>query len=106
MNSVIGVLAGENEREKIEVLLDRQDPSEARLSLRLLSWGDGIGWYPQKTLMLGPREIGTLETLLKQARALMQTTKRKTPPKGKVIPFPLRPETSRTVESRKLKQAY
>ncbi len=106
MESVIGVLEGRNESEKVEVHLTQSGSAEERLDLRLLSWGEGIGWYPQKTITLHCGEIDALQTILKRAKALIQTNNRQVSnARGELVPFPLRPKKTQALKRRALKQA-
>lgn len=90
MKRIIGVLEGRDGAEKVEVLLNRGQGRKGALSLRLLSWGEGIGWYPQKTIRLDSRQLRALQTLLKKVDLLPQPRKRgEGKRRGKVLPFPL-----------------
>lgn len=87
MKDVVGILKGGEGIERVEILLSR---GEGKFSLRFLSWGEGIGWYPQKTIQLDSRQLRTLRIVLKRAERLLEskrTAKRQT--RGKVLPFPL-----------------
>lgn len=89
MEQVIGVLDGRNKSEKVEVLLHSEKGEAGLLHLRLLSWGKGIGWYPQKTIELDCRNLAGLQSLFKKAEATLKSGRRKTPrSSGKIIPFP------------------
>ncbi|MFQ5580137.1 MAG: hypothetical protein ACE5FZ_05945 [Nitrospiria bacterium] len=89
MEQVIGVLSGDSESEKLEVFLNSEEGDAGRLHIRLLSWGEGIGWYSQKTIELDCRNLANLQTLCKKAEAHLRTERRKTPrSSGKVISFP------------------
>jgi len=90
MEKLIGVLEGRDRTEKVEVLLNRGQGSEGALSLRLFSWGEGIGWYPQKAIRLDSRQLRTLQTLLKKMDLLLQPEgKGGMKIRGKILPFPL-----------------
>jgi len=71
MERMIGVLEGMERMEKVEVLLNRERGSKWEISLRLLSWGEGVGWYRQKTIRLDSRQLRALQTLLKKVDALL-----------------------------------
>jgi len=106
MESVIGILEGRSETEKIEVHLRQEGNAEERLDLRLLFWGEGIGWYPQKTIALDCREIDALQTILKRVKALMLTKNRKKMRvRGALVPFPLQPKEGQPLKRRALKHA-
>lgn len=90
MKRLIGVLEGRDGVEKVEVLLNRGQGSKGEISLRLLSWGEGIGWYPQKTIRLDSRQLRALQTLLKKADMLLRPGgKEGMKIRGKILPFPL-----------------
>lgn len=106
MGCVIGVLEGRNSREKVEVHLIREEGSGERLDIRLFSWGEGIGWYPQKTIALDCREIDALQAMLNRAKALIHTKDRQKPSaRGALVPFSLRRKEVQPFERPILKQA-
>jgi len=72
-------------RLEVAVCMDAQDGRT--MELRRLSWGDGVGWYCQQTLRLGPREANGLFWALKGSR--QQWRERSSTGQGKVIPLPL-----------------
>lgn len=97
MESIVGVLEGRDGTGKVEVLLNREEGCIGQIHFRLLSWGEGIGWYPQKTVELDCSQIGALQTILKRTEALLQKQRQRAPKSpGKVIPFPLNRSMSRT----------
>lgn len=90
MKRLIGVLEGRDGEEKVEVLVNRGQGSKGEIFLRVLSWGEGIGWYPQKTIQLDPRQLRALQTLLKKVDALLRPGgKGGMKIRGKILPFPL-----------------
>jgi hypothetical protein len=96
MESIIGVLKGRDGKEKVEVLLSHTPGNPDQIHFRLLSWGEGVGWYPQKTVELDYRQIGGLQTILKRTEALLRKQGQRVPKlMGKVIPFPLNRSESR-----------
>jgi len=106
METVIGFAAGEGRSEKLEVCLAREG-GETTLRLRVLSWGSGIGWFPQKTLSLEAEAIDPLQSLLKQAKAIIQSNPQKRrPSKGRLLSFParaqegLKPRPQKALEGR------
>ncbi len=97
MESIVGVLEGRDGTEKVEVLLNHEEGCIGQIHFRLLSWGEGIGWYPQKTVELDCRQIGALQTVLKRTEALFQKQRQRAPKStGKIILFPLNRSGSRT----------
>lgn len=91
MENRIGIVDGLEENEKVEVVME---PSGERLHIRLLSWGEGVGWYPQKTIALDHSELEAFQGLLNQAKLRSKIRRQtKTKLEGKVIPFPLHRRT-------------
>ncbi len=43
----LGVIDGRRDDEKLELACRESDTGALELVLRLVSWGEGIGWYPQ-----------------------------------------------------------
>lgn len=74
----LGVVDGRTEHEKVEVVLSQGADGTRELRLILQGWGEGIGWYPQKTISLNPSQIGPLQRVLARARGLPGTK----PPPG------------------------
>lgn len=98
MERIIGILEGEDQAKRIEVLLDPEQGKTGQLHFRLLSWGEGVGWYPQKTIELDCRQMNDLQTILKRAEGRLRKQEQKGPRSmGKIIPFPLNRVKSRTV---------
>jgi hypothetical protein len=81
---VLGQLEGENEQEKVELVLHHTAEGSASLEVRSLRWGPGIGWYVQKTINLDPAQVHRLDHLLRRSSII----RRKSGNSGKVIPFP------------------
>jgi len=75
----LGVINGQMEHEKVEVVLSRGEDGTCELKLILQSWGEGIGWYPQKTIPLLPSQIDPLQRALEKAKGV---TRRQEPPQG------------------------
>ncbi|NKE73529.1 hypothetical protein [Candidatus Manganitrophus noduliformans] len=90
MKDVVGILKGREGTERVEILLSRGEENEGKFYLRFLSWGEGIGWYPQKTIRLDSRQLHTLRIVLKRAEKLLEPKRiAKKQTRGKVLPFPL-----------------
>lgn len=98
MERIIGILEGEDQTKKIEVLLNPEQGKSGQLHFRLLSWGEGIGWYPQKTIELDCGQLNLLQPILKRAERLLRKQEQKEPRSmGRIIPFPMnrvRPKTA------------
>jgi hypothetical protein len=85
-HKILGRLEGENEQEKVELVLHHTVEGSASLEVRSLRWGPGIGWYVQKRISLDPAQVQRLDQLLHRSRIVS----RKTEKSGKVIRFPSR----------------
>jgi hypothetical protein len=83
---ILGQLEGENEQEKVELVLHHTAEGPASLEVRSLRWGPGIGWYVQKTISLDSAQVHRLEHLLRRSSIVSRKRERS----GKVIPFPAR----------------
>src|SRR5574341_806070 len=73
----LGVVNGQREHEKVEVVLSRGEDGTCEVKLILQSWGEGIGWYPQKTIPFLPSQIDPLQRALEKAKGV---TRRQEPP--------------------------
>ncbi len=69
MDQIVGVLDGRHGDEKLELLVRETAAGAVEIELRLLAWGKGIGWYPQRTLPL-PADLVLLRALLRRAESL------------------------------------
>jgi hypothetical protein len=65
----LGVLDGEAENEKFEIVVCPRESSRASIELRLVYWGEGVGWYVQRTMPL-PADLAGLRALLRRAQRL------------------------------------
>jgi hypothetical protein len=79
---VVG-LGRENEKEKVEVLLRQRREGSMAVEIRSMRWGQGIGWYAQKTLTLAPGQASQLAHLLRRFSSAAQVRKGR----PKVVPF-------------------
>ena len=70
---VLAQLDGENAKEKIELVLRHMEEGSTALEVRSLSWGQGIGWYTQKTIVLDPGQVRRLASLLRRTALTSQT---------------------------------
>lgn len=62
----LGVVDGRGRAEKLEVICRQQPSGAVELELRLLAWGEGVGWYSQRTIPL-PSDPRDLRALLRRA---------------------------------------
>ena len=77
-----GASEGGNSKEKIEVIAKRENPQI--LEIRSLRWGNGVGWYVQKTITV---DAAQAKVLMRALRGAVVMSARKAS-KGNVIPFP------------------
>ncbi len=87
--ALLGSIHGEDNDQIIEVIVKE---SEDRFEIRLLSYGEGLGWYVQKTLPIDSIQANELVKILSKTH----DTKEKKLIRhddistyGKVIRFPL-----------------
>ena len=74
---------------RIEVRVTHKEDGSRHVVLQDLSYGAGIGWYPQKTIRLDPRQVEALMGALccaRQSARESQDPKGKKGPKGKNCP--------------------
>ena len=83
----------------LEVTLDQSPEGKPLVQLRRLSWGAGVGWYPQQPFLLSPEEAEALLLSLRTTRQLWQEQRHSK--SGKVIPFPALPTLTTQQKSRK-----
>ena len=66
-------LDGESTKEKIELVLRHTGERGPGLEVRSLRWGQGIGWYTQKTIVLDPGQVRRLASLLRRTALTRHT---------------------------------
>ncbi|MGH8056841.1 MAG: hypothetical protein ACREOH_06330 [Candidatus Entotheonellia bacterium] len=69
---LLGLVNGRGEHEKVEVVLSQAEDGTCEVKLILQSWGEGIGWYPQKTIALDLSQIGPLQRALGMAKGFVR----------------------------------
>jgi hypothetical protein len=60
----VGAIHGRTPQEQLEVVLQQDGDGRWGLTLIAQSWGQGIGWYPQKTIALDASQIEPLRRML------------------------------------------
>ncbi|HWQ70118.1 MAG TPA: hypothetical protein VN494_09245 [Patescibacteria group bacterium] len=60
---ILGGQFNEDGTTRLEVALLASE-GKTKLELRLLAWGEGIGWYIQRRIQLDTLQIGALKTML------------------------------------------
>lgn len=61
---VLATLPGSVERERMIVVLVRGAGSGTRIALRQQTFGDGVGWFTQKSVDLEPSQAALLKSAL------------------------------------------
>lgn len=69
---MLGGQFNEDGTTRIEVALVASG-GKTRLVLRLLGWGEGIGWYVQKSIQLDPLQIRALRAILGRAEGRVKS---------------------------------
>ncbi len=69
---LIGILDCEDENQRLELVIERE--GAARLSLKLATYSEGLGWHTQKTIPIDARQAEELQFLLGGARHLLKQT--------------------------------
>jgi hypothetical protein len=89
--TLVESIRGEESDQIIEVVVVEEE-DKSRYEIRLLSFGEGIGWYVQKTL---PLDFTQAKTLAKTLSKTLSSSKKKPireddiPKSRKVINFPV-----------------
>ncbi|MBI2218727.1 MAG: hypothetical protein HYU51_15670 [Candidatus Rokubacteria bacterium] len=94
----LGVVDGRQPDEKLEVVWRVDDAGNGIAELRLLAWGEGIGWYAQRTLTL-PARLAGLRILLERAERLARGQHAPGEGGADVLPFPGRAAADRTTRA-------
>lgn len=81
---LLGQLEGENEKDKVDLILHRTGERSGSVEVRSLRWGPGVGWYVQKTITLPPSQMSRLALLLRRFSRASDSRSSK----PKIIPFP------------------
>jgi hypothetical protein len=64
LNYTVGAIHGRTPQEQLEVVLQQDGDGRWGLTLIAQGWGEGIGWYPQKTIALDASQIEPLQRML------------------------------------------
>ncbi|MBM4257343.1 MAG: hypothetical protein FJ147_15780 [Deltaproteobacteria bacterium] len=70
----------------LELAVEQSPEGAPCVTLRHLSWAEGLGWYPQQPLRLSVDEAEALLHALRTTRHLWQEQRQQKP--GKIIPLP------------------
>lgn len=69
MEAILSTIPGSNDRERMLVVVARREQG-TRLILRQQSWGDGVGWYTQKSVEVEPQQLNSLRAALGEASSV------------------------------------
>lgn len=69
---ILGDQFNEDGTTRLEVALVASQ-GKTRVELRLLGWGEGIGWYVQKRIQLDPLQIRALRGILGRGKGRMKS---------------------------------
>ncbi|WP_337287347.1 hypothetical protein [Candidatus Methylomirabilis sp.] len=72
---ILGDQFNEDGTTRIEVALLTSEGT-TKLELRLLGWGEGIGWYIQRRIQLDTLQIGALKAILGRGAAQVKSSAR------------------------------
>ncbi len=67
---VIGIIEGEKENQRLELVLAGGE--SPHLVLKLATYAEGLGWHTQKTIHIDPQQADELYFLLGGARHLLK----------------------------------
>lgn len=87
----IGAIQGRTPQEQLEVVLQQNGDGRWGLTLVAQSWGDGIGWYPQKTITLDASQIEPLQRMLAVVQGVTRRTQSRWDRDSEIPPFPAPP---------------
>lgn len=62
--TLLSVLPGSNDQERVAVFLCHQGCGASCIELRQQSWGDGVGWFTQSKVLLEPDQVADLRDTL------------------------------------------
>ncbi len=71
----LGLLEGDHSDEKIEIVLI-EEAGRSGIEMRRMTWGKGIGWYPQKRFFIPIDQIPAVQQMLHQAEPLPRSRRK------------------------------
>jgi len=83
----LGVVDGEQEDQKLELRCRETETGTVEVELRLLAWGEGIGWYSQRSLPL-PADLAGLRVLLRRAERHTRARGSERQAGARIVAFP------------------
>jgi hypothetical protein len=87
----VGAVHGRTPQEQLEVVLQQDGEGRWGLTLIAQSWGEGIGWYPQKTIALDASQIEPLQRMLAIAQGVTRRGQSRRDRHRESSPFPAPP---------------
>ena len=85
----IGAIQGRTPQEQLEVVLQQDGEGRWGLTLVAQSWGEGIGWYPQKTIALDASQIEPLQRMLAVVQGVTRRAQSRQDRDSDRPPFPV-----------------
>jgi hypothetical protein len=83
----VGTVHGRTPQEQLEVVLQQDGEGRWGLTLTAQNWGEGIGWYPQKTIALDASQIEPLQRILAIAQGITRQAQAHRARDGERPPF-------------------
>jgi len=70
MERLLGILDGEEENRRLELVLETE--GTPRLALKLATYSEGLGWHAQKTVYIEAQQVEELRFLLGVGGSLLK----------------------------------
>jgi hypothetical protein len=86
-NYTVGAIHGRTPQEQLEVVLQQDGEGRWGLTLIAQGWGEGIGWYPQKTIALDASQIEPLQRILAIVQGVTRRAQSRRARDGERPPF-------------------
>jgi hypothetical protein len=83
----VGAIHGRTPQEQLEVVLQQDGEGRWGLTLIAQGWGEGIGWYPQKTIALDASQIEPLQRMLAIVQGVTRRARSRRDRDGERPPF-------------------
>jgi hypothetical protein len=83
----VGAIHGRTPQEQLEVVLQQEGEGRWGLILIAQSWGEGLGWYPQKTIALDASQIEPLQRMLAIVQGVTRRAQSRRTHDGERPPF-------------------
>jgi predicted nucleic acid-binding Zn ribbon protein len=87
----VGAIPGRTPQEQLEVVLQQDGEGRWGLTLIAQGWGEGLGWYPQKTIALDASQIEPLQRMLAIVQGVTRRAQSRRDRDGERPQFPAPP---------------